>query len=118
MEIGHRLHQAGVEFSQAQALAKRPDGAPAAVAAALHHAQVHLPIVAAIAEEIASRRLALHEADLRHIARNGQVIMVRPEYAGPHGIDDPQRGQAHLGRDAPISHPHQPAAGFLLEGLV
>ncbi len=119
MEIRHRLHEAGGEFSQSDGLAKSR-GWPfcAAISAALHHAEMHLAIVAAIAQEIAAAGFAFDEADLRKGAVHGEIVVIRAKDAGADGVDDPQGLEANLGGDAAISHPEKPAAGFLLQLFV
>src|ERR1700722_5970938 len=113
MQIGHWLHQAGIEFSQSDISPKGSFTFSFADAPPLHEAEFELSVVGEIAKEIAAGRFAFDEEDLRKLAGNREVILIGPENAGPDRIDDAERRKTNFGGDATIAHAQQPAAGFL-----
>ena len=113
MEIGHWLHQTGIEFSQADISAERSFAFSFADATAFHDAELQLSVIGEIAEEIAARGFAFDEADLRELAGNREVVLIGPEDAGAYGVDDAEGREADFGGNAAVAHPQKPASGFL-----
>jgi hypothetical protein len=123
MQVRHRLHEARFELAQADALAKvwparTPLLSALEVPLPLHHREEHLAVVGLIAKEIRTRGFAFDEARLLHFTRGADVIVPRPKESRAHRVDDAQRLEAHLGRDASISHPEEPPTRFFLERLM
>ena len=121
MDVGHRLHEAGIKLAKPDGLLEPPAAAAfsaPAVAIAFHQAKLHLAIIAEIAQKIGAGGFAFDEADLGELSAGKHIVLIRPEDAGAHCIDDSQRAELDLSGDGAIPHAKHPPAGFFFQRLM
>jgi hypothetical protein len=78
VQIGHRLHEAGIEFAEADVLlqlsplpASITPKIPPEISPPFHDGEFQLSVIGAIAEEISACGLAFDKANLRHLTADG-----------------------------------------------